>query len=229
MRTHLTALWSSAGTLAIVLLLFMAPLERLHGTAHAQAFISPDGGADTTACLPDCFNSPWSAPKLHKVFIPPYGWFLVKYRTRYACNIWYDVYIDWIVPLNSSGSDPFATHGMQYILEIVTNFLLRENPMQFPPLPGANPPCFTNWRVIKGQCWSRVNTGNPQCPVQYVACDEQQCCLEPYQVCVDPSGQRTVTKMSYGYTPYTCSGYVAPMGGQPCEPACGYPVQYNPY
>lgn len=214
-------------------LLFLLPLlsgNREGSSMQAQSFIWPSGGTDTTSCLPDCFNSPFSAPKLHKMLIPGYGWVLVKFRTRYACNTWYDVYIDWIVPLNASGGGPFAGLSMQYILELVTNFLLKENPMQFPPLPNDPSPCYTNWRVIKGPCWSRKNTGNPQCPVQYIACSEQTCCLEPYRVCINPTtNERTVTKMSYGWSSYSCGSTMPPPGGQSCEPACGYPPQYNNY
>lgn len=219
----------STGAVVLFLLLLVLPADVLQPRLYSRVSMEPatPEGNDTTACLPDCFNSPFSSPKLHKILIPGYGWFMIKYRTRYACNTWYDVYIDWIVPLNSGGVDPMAAKSMQFILEIATNFLLKENPMQFPPLPGTNPPCRTNWRVIKGSCWSRSNTGNPQCPVQYVPCNEQQCCLEPYQVCVNiTTGERTVTKMSYGWSPYSCGSYIPPNGGQPCEPACGYPTQY---
>jgi hypothetical protein len=228
MRTYLKSLPLFTGII-ILLLLFILPVDFLHEKAYAQTFaaLPPSGGEDTTACLPDCFNSPFSSPKLHKVLIPGYGWFLIKYRTRYACNTWYDVYIDWIVPLNTGGVDPMASKSMQFILEIVTNFLLKDNPMQFPPLPGTNPPCWTNWRVIKGGCWSRTNTGSPPCPIQYVPCNEQQCCLEPYEVCVNVStGERTVRKIPYGWSPYSCSPYVSPNPQQPCEPACGSPSQY---
>lgn len=217
----------------VVALLFFAPFISGNGansSIQAQSFIAPNIGTDTTACLPDCFNSPFGTAKLHKILIPGYGWFLVKFRTRYACNTWYDVYIDWIVPLNSNGTDPFNGVSMQYILEIITNFLLKENPMQFPPLPGDPVQCRTNWRVIKGPCWSRTNTGNPQCPIQYIACGEVTCCLEPYQVCINPTtGQRTVTKTSYGWSYYSCGSSPTPAGGQSCEPACGYPAQYNNY
>ena len=231
MRSSLNAFCRWIGVMAILLpAVLLLPVERLQPKACAQPFIMPTGGSDTTACLPDCFNSPFSAPKLYKINIPPNGWFLVKYRTRHACNVWWDVYIDWIIPLNAS-TDPFASYSMQYILEKVTKFLLIENPMQFPPFPTnpplPPPPCVTNWRVIKGPCWSRVNTGNPTCPIQYISCNEALCCLEPYRVCVDPSTRlRTVQKMSYGWAPYGCP-YTPPGNGAPCEPACGYPPQYN--
>lgn len=221
----------STGAVVLFLLLLVLPTDVLQPRVYARPFMVPstsEGVSDTAVCLPDCFNSPLGAPVLYKILIPGYGWFMVKYRTRYACNTWYDVYIDWIIPLNSNGVDPMAGKSMQFILEIVTNFLLKENPMQFPPLPGTNPPCRINWRIIKGNCWSRINAGNPQCPIQYAPCAGQACCLEPYQVCVNlTTGERIVTKMSYGWGPYSCNSSVPPSGGQPCEPACGYPPQYS--
>lgn len=214
------------GAILLFLLLLVLPTDIVQPRAYAipPIVLSVSPSTDTAACLPDCFASPFGAPKLHKILVPGYGWFMVKYRTRYACNTWYDVYIDWIVALNSNGVDPMAAKSMQFILETITTYLLKENPMQFPPLPGTNPPCNVNWRVIKGNCWSRTNVGSPPCPVQYGPCNAVACCLEPYQVCLNPSGERMITKMPYGWSSYSCNGNVPPPGGSPCEPACGYPA-----
>ncbi len=181
---------------------------------------------ETDPCYPDCEQSPWGPPQLVEITIPPYGKFWIKYRTRYACETYYDVYIDWFMVMDAAGQSATASLAMNLLLEIVTWHLLVQNPMQFPPFPDGSQQanCHPNWRVVKGQCWSRVDFGDPDCPIQYVACEEKDCCLERYEVCINPAtNERVLTKTSAG-TITVCTNYVQPQGGAACQPACGYPI-----
>lgn len=165
-------------------------------------------------CKPDCQFSNWTG------VLPPHHMtvngcaVVVKYRTRFACSTYYDVYIESIqvTGTNCAGDPPDWTIFIQQ----VTIALLTQNPMGFPP--DTNGTCEDNWRVMKGACWLAEFTplveGFGGALKLLRPCIESTCCLERYQVCLSSTGERTVTFQ--GGTPQPC-----PQGTpNHCFPAC---------
>lgn len=135
-------------------------------------------------CVPDCPETPFGSSMFAVVTLPGGCLVLVEYAQRNACHIWWDVAIIKVTPLNPLCN----TLTISQIINQATTALLIQNPMGFPPGPGQ--PCATNWRVIKGACWKSVE--NPCGDVALEPCGEA-CCLQPYTVCIDSAGVRTVT------------------------------------
>lgn len=81
----------------------------------------------------------------------------VYYRTRNACGIWQDVYIEYIEfdgPGNGwvNAVDCGQSLSIYEIMAEATEQLLIANPMGFTP-NGQNG-CDFVWRVMKGSCWT---------------------------------------------------------------------------
>ncbi len=138
----------------------------------------------------------------------------VRYRTRYACNLWYDVFIEVI------GDDPSTPNNelqdalncssgdLNLVMQQVTEQILIMNPMNFPPMTPATG-CEENWRVMNGSCWAVTDkfqhvgpppSENPVVnPADYgydvwaMPCEGTLCCLERFEICIDPQGDRTIT------------------------------------
>jgi hypothetical protein len=185
-----------------------------------------------TACIPDCPETPFPPEPLWDYDVPillPSGCrVLVQYTTRYACNRWHDLYIARITAQISN--DPicnayFATTSAAQILADVTMQMLITNPMNFPPDSAGE--CESNWRVVKGACWQKlnINWGNATYPTQHYRlypCEGGICCLDHFQVCINQNGVREITSL-----PSSIYGTCIPQETQPhslgCEPVCGYP------
>jgi len=147
-------------------------------------FATPVVAQNPGTCVPDCPATPFGPSQFTVVTLPSGCQVLVEYAQRNACHIWWDVAIIKVTPLNAA----CAGLTISQIINQATTALLIQNPMGFPPLPGQ--PCATNWRVIKGACWKEDQ--NPCGDVALIPCGEA-CCLQPYTVCVDSTGTRTVT------------------------------------
>lgn len=187
-------------------------------------------------CLPDCENSDWipSYPNLAlEIGIPLCNTTVfVRYRYRVACNTWYDYYIETIGSMNDEIRDCINnTYGnLNNFMQAVTEQLIILNPAGFPPQ--NNGECETNWRVMKGSCWTLiyfadVPLGPPPETISYnysemlIPCTTNDCCLEYFTVCLDQNGNRTITQT--GYLPPEdpdCEGepQYGPWG---CQPVCG--------
>lgn len=191
-------------------------------------------GGTSAPCLPDCPND---------VFIPLYpappavasiqvcGITLqVEYRTRVACNTWYDFYLEAVTDNPAIPGDQLATvlatcfgGDINALLQAITEQMIIDNPMNFPPTSSG---CEVNWRVMKGSCWRVDNQANynPDSPAPISAdswiapCEGTNCCLEGFEVCIDINGNRTITPGGYE-TPAdpTCSQDPNP----DCVPVCG--------
>lgn len=190
-------------------------------------------------CLPDCPNSNWSPPMnlpAFEVSIILCGKsFSVRYRTRVACGIWYDYYIE-SVGTDDNGDisncidDEYG--DLNSFLQAATEQLMIINPANFPPHNIGD--CETNWRVMNGSCFmiesltGPLNSKNKDNDLLYdpysyhysefaIPCNSTDCCLEFFTVCIDTNGNRTITQT--GYLPPEdpdCTG-----GGSMCEPVCG--------
>jgi hypothetical protein len=184
---------------------------------------APAGAAPEFPCLPDCLETPWEFPTQEEWITLPSGCVLgVGYAVRrLACGRYYDLGIKWLAPYNSSNPacDCLKDMPISQILEMVTKKLLEQNPMGFPPqTPGE---CNTNWRVVKGSCWSKqlIDFGSGVPSISYRPCSETACCLKPYTVCLDKCGNRT--SKNNAYPDYgSCPGAIPPSHGGPCEPVC---------
>ena len=182
-----------------------------------------------SACNPDCPETPFP-PVQHwlpdvLITLPNGCQVFVQYTTRFACNMWHDLYIARITAANSN--DPicnnyFSTTGAAQIMADVTIQMLKQNPMGFPP--SNNGECESNWRVIKGACWQKLNINwgsvtQPNQAYRLYPCLGDICCLDRYQVCL--IGQERVITSLPGGVQGTC----IPQETQPhslgCEVVCG--------
>jgi hypothetical protein len=192
-------------------------------------------------CLPDCPNSNWSPPMnlpASQVTIFLCGKeFTVRYRTRHACGIWWDYYIE-VVGTDNLGDisncidDEYG--DLNSFLQAATEQLMIVNPGNYPPhLIGE---CATNWRVMKGSCFMLESlTGGVLLskdkdnktltdPYSYhysefaLPCNSTDCCLEFFTVCIDMNEERTITQT--GYLPPEDPDCIS-AGGWGCEPVCG--------
>ncbi|HEX4963547.1 MAG TPA: hypothetical protein VF173_22145 [Thermoanaerobaculia bacterium] len=174
-------------------------------------------------CLPDCTATPWEVPTQEAWLTLPSGCVIqVGYAVRRkACGQFYDIGIKWMSPYNPSDPACNCLNGMpiSQLLDMVTKMLLEQNPMGFPPqTPGQ---CSTNWRVIKGSCWSKqmIDYGGGTLYPTYRPCSQTACCLKPYTVCLDSCGNRS--SKNNAYPDYgSCPGAVPPPYGGACEPVC---------
>lgn len=180
-------------------------------------------------CKPDCDSSNFGPDQFFEFNLPNGCRVRVRYNIRKACGVWDDVYIGEIyfvnpdtIPCRDLIWDPYPTtvRDKKTVINFVTQQFLLLNPMNFAPLT-SNDPCNSNWRVMRGACWTawwRSDLVQPgmQWPIAYVPCTTVDCCLEHYTVCIDPvTKARVVTKTSSGPQP-TCT----PTDGYTCEPIC---------
>ncbi len=189
-------------------------------------------------CLPDCTGSTWVPafpnPANETTIIictdddHTYS-VKVRWRMRYACNMYWDYYIECI------GLDIYTLapcYNQLSTAEIINDITLKFitlNPGNFPPLLPRDP-CENNWRVMKGGCWryaelpGGVGGGIIQ-PIEFeeihynyiwffVPCTTSQCCLEYFTVCI-VNGVRTITNTGF-LPPANCGEN--PQDG--CEPTC---------
>ena len=180
-------------------------------------FSSTGVSAQGSPCKPDCSNDNWSNP-VSTVTLNVNGCSVtIKYRTRFACSTYYDVYLEsfQLTGTNCAGSPP----NWSVFIQQVTVALLLNNPMGFPP--SVNSTCEDNWRVAKGSCWLADFLGGvggeggmSEALNELRPCSAVTCCLERYQVCLDAYGVRSVTFQ--GSAPEAC-----PQGTPSyCFPAC---------
>lgn len=150
------------------------------------------------ACLPDCFNSPFTP----EGFLPPVDlavpgqpdcFLRVTYGYRNACEIWHDFFIYNIELIGDCSDEKLG--GINGIVQTATALLFMSNPSVSPSGAKVGPPqppcgqlsCVTNWRVIKGTCWGNIGQN------KYGPCQTTTCCLQPYQICRDYCNNITVT------------------------------------
>lgn len=201
-------------------------------------------GADIQAqgppCYPDCHNS------IYQPVYPAPAWtttitldcgatVTVYYRTRYACNTWYDLYIE-SYEFNSPYEGWLCGHTMtaKEMMDDLTEKMLIQNPMNFPPFNEGE--CETNYRIFKGTCWyptfeivkvfENVSI-NPEAytgsldiiPAPFWPCPQTTCCLDAFHVCI-VNGQKVITHFSN--TPGMCPSPVPPSPFQifPCYEVC---------
>lgn len=182
--------------------------------------------AQDEPCKPDCPGSDWvMPPQSHIVTLPGGCQVNIVFTTRLACGRWNDVQIlaiDQVAPFDESCVS-YARMETKDFLALLTQDMLEENPMGFPPpppVPPATKSCTSNWRVIGGACWMKAmhyeyEPTHEPLPV-WQPCHGEQCCLKYYEVCVDPCGNRTVEQTSSSTPVASCPV----TGSYPCTPVC---------
>lgn len=167
----------------------------MSSACYAQLDYNPE------PCLPDCFDDDFGPPQVIRLGLP-FGCVVdVTYAVRHAvCVDKYDVAILNIETQNTNcNSIPDIS-----ILEQVSQLILAQNPMNFPP-NAANPGCLENWRVTRQACWNSAPFPNPLTGPNkrlYPCSFSNECCLIHYEVCYNGPGPRSVTKQSV--TPGSC-------------------------
>ncbi len=193
-------------------------------------------------CYPDCEQSIWMP-------VPPAPAYsttvnincaadggtmpvFVYYRNRYACNTWYDIYIE-RVEFFSPEACYECGHRMSLdeIMEAVMIKLIINNPMNYPPFDEGD--CISNWRILKGSCWASgvpIEKEPGGEPLQYkphgdwpqpihpiYPCHFTICCLDYYEVCIQ-NGEKVITHTD------TISGEDCPEDptypNEPCYQVC---------
>ena len=190
--------------------------------------------SQTQYCYPDCDTSLW-------VPNPPLGAYtfgmtlpcgepvLVFYRIRYACNAWWDIFIERVMFVNGQvgGEQCGLSMTLAQMLENIMEQMLVQNPMNFPPR-GTQDSCADNYRVMVGACWIAnfpIAAGGitgltkiiqPDSPAGFLnACHSIRCCLQAYTVCI-VSGQRVITYKPQLSVPGICD----PINPPACTPVC---------
>lgn len=172
-------------------------------------------------CLPDCPSSTWSSPLVTLLALPGGCAVKVEYRTRLACGMYNDYYVERIEPVNPN--DPACKALGQLSVKEVVNMVaeilitIDFNATHSPP-PGT---CQTNWRVVAG-CWCRKELPGGNCGATRLwgPCETSSCCLKPYTACVDPIGSISVTPQPGTSSP-DCGSAVPTCGqGSTCESVC---------
>lgn len=140
---------------------------------------------------------------------------VVHYRTRIACNTWFDLLITDMV---WNPDDPNCTAvnamGLLALMEQVTQSLLVANPMGF-PLPVDDGDCINRWRLLKGSCWRTVTSSiGPNTQTIFEACFEADCCFQPYTIC------RDCNELIYSEGPTEIPGDDCPPELEGCEKMC---------
>lgn len=186
-------------------------------------------------CKPDCENSEWVPAFPAEALILSINMcghiYEVRYRYRFACNMWYDYYIEAVgAGQGTSISDMFNCidqyGGISNFLKTACEKLIIQNPANFPPNDVG---CETNWRVLKGSCWMKdyvTGTGGGLVPppTPYYSypclirsCTFNDCCLEYFTVCIyQEEGPRVITQT--GYLPPESENCNNEVG---CVPVCG--------
>jgi len=198
MRSVKTFLKAVAGMAAIFLMWSVLGIQR----GMAQSSIP---------CLPDCFNDQWSSLSSIECTLDSCGLTLrIYYRSRHACNQWFDYYLEKVDILGGSYDACLQYYGgLKELLQAITECLLKANPAGFPPdKPGD---CADNWRVMKGPCWYR--NGNTLEPCAY-----ERCCIDRYTVCLDPQTGEQIVADWEPIDAGICD--VMPAPGAQCEVVC---------
>lgn len=130
-----------------------------------------------------CITMVWNGPYSQNIQLPGGCWIKVKYRKRTGCGIWKEVDILSIEKLTPQ----CALYTTAELYSLGIKELLKLNPMNFPPPPGA---CAYNFRVTQPACatWGRDVFGDSVT----VPCDSSVCCVRYYEICTSMSGVRTV-------------------------------------
>jgi len=141
----------------------------------------------------------------------------VTYRTREACDVWFDVFIDQYTmtgPNCNPANFPPAMRA-QIHQQVILNFL-QSGCIPGQPLPPIGE-CRDNWRVSYGACWQ--TQASPYQPINqslWLPCSNEVCCLDRYIICRNAQGVLIATKT--GGVPNACP----PESVLPnCFSACG--------
>ena len=202
--THLKRKTLQLGTKLVVLTIFLLMMGFV--SANAQTGCSQTYPVDP--CYPDCPNSQWSSIQTYTVTFNSNCKVKVEYVTRHACNTWWDVQIV-SYQFTQVGGCPFNYNDPDAAMEAILFQLLKDNPMGFPEPSPVN--CTTSWRAANGTCWRRAG----DC---YIPCDDSGCCLTEYRICIDSSGNKTVTKTGVIGGGTQCPP--SPDPDNPCQNVC---------
>jgi hypothetical protein len=227
---------------------------------RAQGPTAVGGGAllPMMPCIPDCPETPFPPTRMAATFEIAGCTVEVDYRTRRACDLYYDVFIDQVRTINgrNEANDPacdalFSRNSSAAILAEATRELLRLNPMKYPPENKGE--CEVNWRVVKGGCWSRPYIHNGSLDQELtrptpsyfvnrlVPCPtEEVCCVDRFVVCLiddgTTNGKRVVTAQppEKSKTMPSCaasqidSDNTSGTTYRSCDPVCGVAPPLSP-
>jgi hypothetical protein len=202
--------------------------------------------SQATQCYPDCPSSLWipnpPSPAYTYVLTLPCGSNVtVYYRIRNACNEWWDLFIE-SVQFNGGfidGVNCGYTMSVTDMIQNITQQLLVQNPMNFPPAGSGPDSCILNFRCTYSACWFSTfpvsygraqrnsslgindTIGNNQniqpegVEAWLQPCSSLLCCLQVYKVCRE-NNQRIIT-----YLPeYSDPGVCDPNSPNNCQPVC---------
>jgi len=123
------------------------------GTVHSQPPNPP----------PDCPGTPFIGPVTRQVPHPNGCLIVYTFWYRYACNIWYDTYIERFEVIGNNCGD-FDAQYEEFVDVIKADIVGRVNPWQWitnPPVPSPNIPMCgqnqwspTQWRFFRPSCHS---------------------------------------------------------------------------
>lgn len=203
--------------------------------------LSQQANAQGAPCYPDCFQSIYQpvypAPALTQTVTLSCGMSVtVHYRTRLACGIWNDLYIESFEFNNKfEGYLCGQSMTMKEMMDNLMEQMIILNPMAFPPNnPGD---CVSNWRISKGSCWyspfqvaKEGPIGNPNegefpdpswltIPGPVLPCAQTTCCLDYFRVCLLQDG---ITKQitHNNSSPGSCPNPISLPGYFGCYPVC---------
>lgn len=129
---------------------------------------------------------------------------VVKYRTRTACNEWFDIFIDQYTmtgPNCNPANFPPAMRA-QIHQQVIQTFILADGCIVQPDLPDIGE-CRDNWRVSYGSCWQvQVGPYQPNNQSLWLPCSNEVCCLDRYIICRNAQGVLSATKT--GGIPNAC-------------------------
>ena len=155
----------------------------------------------------------------------------ITYRTRLACGVFHDVYIESISFVNGVAAAQACgtTMNVKDMVKGATALLLVNNPMNFPPADSLEGACNSNWRVMTGACWKAsfqvtasgmASDGKDKGDIVLQAlpnlwpCSYSYCCLQMIRVCII-NGKRVVTEIPGG-----TNGECEPNPLPGCVPVC---------
>jgi hypothetical protein len=160
----------------------------------------------------------------------------VYYRIRYACNEWWDVYIEYVVFNNGllGGTECAGLMSVNQMIENITNQMIVQDPMNFPPTGNGNDTCVFTYRFSYSPCWStdfplsllnnsasteassstpknkgkKVIVPQPDAQAQQAGtirpCNYLQCCMQAFVVC-RLNNQKVITYSRETSLPGACS------------------------
>jgi hypothetical protein len=174
-------------------------------------------------CYPDCENTYWTDIIESCPLVVNGCTVVAKYRVRYACDEWYDVFLESYTmtgPQCNPANFPPASRALLH--QAVVGALLASActvpPVENLPIPGPGE-CRERWRVSYGSCWmvvpSPYQPGGGQS--LWTPCSNEICCLDRYLLCRDIQGNLIATRAAVS-PPSGCP----PEGmNQNCFSACG--------